>query len=264
MAEVGILIIFVLLLLIGLRDLRERQARQDAASVPRARLAALEEDSSALATMRSELQAANVPPEDITRLVRVIQEASDHPDSRTAMAEARSTLAEMRRAQGALRRALQAAEVEGAESIPAEFARQAFQLANQEGQLQYYEKKLKAAGQGKGERPCWVQPNGTIDYLYDVVLASGGIRVREYSHPARAQERDGLPMPSVSQDEILSESMFLARTQRLFAYSQQQNCRFFVVVYDATQPHEKPLYKRLLRAVEGHFYKRLSDDPAPF
>ena len=35
-----------------------------------------------------------------------------------------------------------------------------------------------AAGHGKGERPCWVQLDGTIDYLYDVVLTSRGIKMR--------------------------------------------------------------------------------------
>jgi len=73
-----------------------------------------------------------------------------------------------------------------------------------------------------------------------------------------------LPAPTVDPQEVLSESVFLARTRPLFQYSQQENCRFFVVVYDATASHEKPLYKSLLRAVEGHFYKRLDYGPAPF
>lgn len=50
----------------------------------------------------------------------------------------------------------------------------------------------------------------------------------------------------------------------LYDSSLVANCRFFVTVYDATGPAEKDLYKSLLRTVEGHFYKRLSLEPAPF
>ena len=56
---------------------------------------------------------------------------------------------------------------------------QSHRIANQEGQLRRYEAQLKEKGLGGGERPCWVKPDGTIEYLYDVVLASNGIRMRE-------------------------------------------------------------------------------------
>jgi hypothetical protein len=119
-------------------------------------------------------------------------------------------------------------------------------------------------GLGKGERPCWVKPDGSIEYLYDVVLGSDGIRMREYRHEGRVHERSLLPMPKVSPDEVLSIGEFLRRTEPLFRYSEAANCRYFVVVYDDTGPTEKERYKELLRAVEGHFYKRLERGAAPF
>jgi len=119
-------------------------------------------------------------------------------------------------------------------------------------------------GQGKGERPCWVKPDGAIDYLYDVVLTSGGIRMREYALPHRLSERTKLPMPAVDFRETLTPSDFLRRTRPLFDRGLAENCRFFVVIFDATGFSEKLLYKGLLKTVEGHFYKRLDDGPAPF
>jgi len=119
-------------------------------------------------------------------------------------------------------------------------------------------------GQGKGVRPCWVQPNGTIDYLYDVVLTSDGIRMKEYAHPSRAAERALLPMPAADPTETLSEQEFLTRTYPLYQRSQADNCRFFVWIYDGTGAQEKTLYKRLRRTVEGNFYiNRNREDAAP-
>jgi hypothetical protein len=141
---------------------------------------------------------------------------------------------------------------------------QSFRIANQDGQLQRYEKQLADAGLGKGERPCWVKPDGTIEFLYDVVLASKGIRMREIQNPLRARERDLLPMPQVEPDTYLSQEKFRQMTYPLFESSLALNCRFFVVIYDDTLPTEKERYKSLLRTVEGHFYKRLDRGPAPF
>jgi hypothetical protein len=152
----------------------------------------------------------------------------------------------------------------GSEELARKAEEQSYRIANQEGQLQLYEEKLKDAGLGKGERPCWVRPDGTIEYLYDVVLTSEGIRMREYTYPQREREREILPMPAVDPNEVLSPEEFLRRTQSLYEKSQEENCRYFVVIYDATGPVEKDLYKKLLQAVEGHFYKRLSSGPAPF
>jgi hypothetical protein len=137
--------------------------------------------------------------------------------------------------------------------------RQSYRIANQDGQLQRYEQLLSAAGIGKGERPCWVKPDGTIEYLYDVVLENSGIRMREHLYPEREHERSLLPMPNVGPGEILSPAEFIRRTYPLYERSQQMNCRFFVVIFDATGPTEKAIYKNLLRTVEGHFYKYMDN-----
>jgi len=263
MAEVGILIIFVLLLLIAynqwLRD-QESKEREGTEAIPVATL----NDLQAAAVLRDEIRAVlQLPPaasvEEISQLVRVVQQQLNaKPEARTAIQETRDALER-------IRHMLDAARRDGlSDALARALEKQSFQLANQEGQLKRYEAQLKEAGLGKGERPCWVNPDGTIDFLYDVVLASNGIRMREYEYPERARERATLPLPVVDPAEVLSEAEFLRRTEPLYNSSLSLNCRFFVVIYDATGPAEKELYKRELRTVEGHFYKLLRRDPAPF
>lgn len=262
MAEVGILIIFVLLLLIVYNQwLSDEQARlmEGHEVVPVDRLHDLEAAASLREQVRATLQLPQTTGvEEISRLVRALQELTARPEGRTVLQETRAALEQMRRAAEEIKKE------GGSEALVKQLEKQSFHLANQEGQLKRYESQLKEAGLGKGERPCWVTPEGTIEYLYDVVLATDGIRMREYQYDHRARERSLLPLPVVDETEILSEGEFLRRTQPLYAHSLATNCRFFVVVYDATAPTQKELYKQQLRTVEGHFYKRLDRGPAPF
>jgi hypothetical protein len=263
MAEVGVLIIFVLLLLIVYNQwLREEQDKAliGSKAVPIDRLNDLEAADALRTSMLTTLQ---LPPtasvEEISHLVRALQEqVNAKPEARTVLQETQAALAEMRRI-------VDAAKKDGAsDALAKQLEKQSFQLANQEGQLKRYESQLKEAGLGKGERPCWVKPDGTIEFLYDVIVGSAGIRMREYDYPQRSRERGLLPLPVADPNEVLTEGEFLRRTEPLYSNSLALNCRFFVVIYDATGPAEKELYKHQLRTVEGHFYKRLDRGPAPF
>jgi hypothetical protein len=268
MAEVGILIIFVLLLLIAIEQIRRDRllhSLQGKTAIATARLQELESAERTLKEIASTLNVeATRPKEDFKRLVRIVQTVAATPTGQSALTAARQSLNEMKDAVGQLQKVLDSAKKDGAESVAKQVEFASYRLANQEGQLKRYESQLADAGKGKGERPCWVEPDGKIDYLYDVVLTSTGIRMREYQYPARIAERRLLPMPVVDPNETLTEGEFLRRTAPLFDYSRTANCRFFVVIYDATAAHEKPLYKDLLRTVEGHFYKRNADGAAPF
>jgi hypothetical protein len=277
MAEVGILIIFVLLLLIGYQQTRYNQlmARMagmqpipDAAppqAEPAIDPAQFAEALQAKSTLTEVAKALGLPvtrpSDDFRRLARVVQEASANRQTRQELSQANRALEEIR---GAAQQMQKLVKGKDGKDLAEQAKDQSFRIANQEGQLKRYERQLADAGQGKGERPCWVEPDGTIDYLYDVVLGSLGIRMRERFYPARTEERNDLPMPPVDPEEEMTEGEFLRRTEALYRYSQTLNCRFFVVVYDATGELEKPLYKSELRTVEGHFYKLLSNAPPSF
>lgn len=264
MAEVGILIIFVLLLLLAFAEWQREMAlaaQRDQATIPKMRLQSLESSDRALKELvKASGVGPNTPPDEIKRLIEAVKAVASTPEGGSMLAEAQAELEKMR----AVRETLEKAAAADGKALPSQLQEQSFELANKEGQLQRYERKLLEAGLGKGERPCWVRPDGTIEYLYDVVLASGGIRMREYDYPQRVDERVRYRMPQVDPGEMLAPGEFLARTEPLYNESLAANCRFFVVVYDGTDSAEKELYKRLLRTVEGHFYKRLDRGPAPF
>ena len=258
MAEVGILIIFVLLLLIAFNEHRQRQLRQtmrDATPVKLVELKELQDSQALLDQLRSELGVSEqLPPEDFRKLVRAMQPVLSTGTGPAALAELQAEIERQKAVTEGLKEALSKSQDGKADEVIQRIEAQSHELANKEGQLKRYEKQLEQVGQGKGARPCWVQPDGTIDYLYDVVLTSSGIRMKEYPYPSRAGERALLPMPPADPAETLSESEFLRRTLPLYRSSEAQNCRFFVWIYDGTGPQDKELYKRLRRAVEGHFY----------
>jgi hypothetical protein len=265
MAEVGILIIFVLLLLLAFELWSRAVSSRGQVMVAETQLHALQTSDRQIRELADAVEAgANAAPDRIERLVRIVRAAAKTADGQSMLAAAQQELAKLEDVRMRLERVADSAEHTEGESVAGELERQSYELANKEGQLKRYEQQLAEAGFGKGERPCWVRPDGTIEYLYDVVLNSGGIKMREYVYPIRARERALLPMPEVSPTVLLSPPDFLKLTEPLFRQSIAENCRFFVVVYDGTASTEKELYKQLLRTVEGHFYKRLSRDPAPF
>ena len=98
---------------------------------------------------------------------------------------------------------------------------------------------------------------GTTQYIYDVTLGSEGIVVVDKA--LAEMERWSDETASVEFDRVVSQSTFNEMTQPLYDWSDQNQCRFFVRVYDATAPFEKALYKEELNTVERHFYKFLAD-----
>jgi len=268
MAEVGILIIFVLLLLIAFEELRRDELLlrfENKVAIEQSRMDELSRAEATLREVARELGVdARETSDDFTSLVRVLTSAARTDEGARALTEGRKLLEEMKDAVRQMQAVAAAGGEGGVDQIVQRVTAQSHRIANQEGQLKHYESMLEASGQGKGERPCWVKPDGKIDYLYDVVLGSTGIRMRELIYAERAEERKLLPMPTVDPTEVLSEAEFLRRTRPLFDSSLAQNCRFFVVVYDGTAVHEKALYKSQLQTVEGHFYKRLSNDQPQF
>ena len=249
----------MLLLLIGFKVWQDEDKMKGKEAVEVKRLRALEEADSLLTQLRSALQIPNkASVKEISTLIRTLGEVRATPEGQTALQEARAVLEQMSRIRD------QIEKEGGSEALAKQVEQQSDRITNQERLLQRYESRLKEAGLGKGERTCWVKPDGTIDYLYDVVLTSGAIRMREYRYGHREPERSQLPMPAVDPSEEMSPAEFLRRTQPLYNRSREVNCRFVVVIYDATGPTEKELYKKLLRTVEGHFFKRLDNGPAPF
>jgi hypothetical protein len=186
MAEVGILIIFVLMLLIAFEEYRQtasKRALQGTTAVADSELAELRLSKELLQRLTKALGVTDeLPPEDFQKLVRAIQPILKSGVGQQALAEARAEIDRQRAVREGLVDALTVSQSGNADEVVRRLEEQTYKLASQEGQLNAYEKQLQEAGLGKGARVCWRQADGTIDYLYDVVLTTSGIRMRDYRY----------------------------------------------------------------------------------
>ena len=120
--------------------------------------------------------------------------------------------------------------------------------------------KLISAGKGTEVPSCWTREDGTVEYIYDVKLTPTGLMMWETDLSHRAEERQNLPVQDIILGQDISERAFLSATSHLFEFSQSKECRFFVRVFDATGPTEKAVYKSRLKTVEARFYKFISSE----
>lgn len=275
LAEVALLIIFVvmLLLVIGferrdrvIAQLRERQRVLDqvAPSGSSVELAKLQADLQKLASLREIAQSAGHEwDEDFMELIKSVAAT---PRNGKVIDAARALQERERALQRAIEKLSRVGGVSDANALAKEVVDQAASMNNLRGQTEYLKQELAKVGKGGVLPPCWVTPDGKIDYLLDVVLDSRGLRVRESYPVSRQAERNLLPMPKLNASRIYSQSEFRAATAGVFAWSSRQDpeCRFYVTIYDTTGAHEKLLYKQLMETVEGHFYKRLAKNAPPF
>lgn len=266
LAEIALLLVFVLLMLLATGFARRDkiiESFRGMVPISAAQLATMQEGE---ATLHQVHEAFNVPeetpPDDFMTLVKAAAAQTNFSQVAAALAEAAQ---QKKLAQERLERL---AKVMGNDQDPEKAAKalsaQADQIANMQGQVKQLQKQLQNAGAGRVLPSCWTAPDGHIEFLFDVVLTSIGIKVREREQPHREAERDRLPVAKMNPEVTLEPAQFLALTNEVYQLSLQDNCRFYVVVFDSTGVAEKDLYKKLLETVEGHFYKTNSRDAAPF
>jgi len=259
MAEVGILVIFVLLLLLALAAF-DRQQYAGAVPVPTQRMVQLTTAEQALRAITDAVGAEPADtPEEITELVRAVAESAHSADGQASLRAVRSALEELERTEEEIRRVAERLDGEAGGGMAATVAQQSRDLAIKEGQLKYAEERLRALGRGgAGARPCWVEPDGSVVFLYDVILTRGGIRMRLRDEVLGSPRLTDLGVPALDPAVTMSEDEFRSRTRSLYDYGRraENQCRFHVYVWDATAAAEKERYKQLLRTVEGHFYKQ--------
>jgi hypothetical protein len=119
----------------------------------------------------------------------------------------------------------------------------------------------KGCGPGGDLPPCARTAAGKPALVFDAVLNSDSIVLRETVIPELTASRAQWPTQAIQFGSALAPAAFLSQTQPLFAWSEQRMCRFFVNVIDATGAGEKLIYKTRLRTVEAHFYKHESFGP---
>jgi len=107
---------------------------------------------------------------------------------------------------------------------------------------------------GFDDPPCWIDPvTGRMEYIYDVTISEGGIRMAKGWPKHRNDDLENLPVERVVLDVTRPLSVFEYQTRPLFMYSKTNRCHWYVRLYDEVR-HSKTIYKRYRKAVEGHFY----------
>ena len=124
-----------------------------------------------------------------------------------------------------------------------------------EGQLANAQKKLETLGKGSEMPSCWAKQDGTVEYIYEISVTNKGMVIRDNELPHRIVDRKLLPVSMVVQNEEVSPDKFISSTLPLYNWSVDKKCRFYVKVYDSTGPSEKDIYKQRLMVVVGHFYR---------
>lgn len=268
MAEVSLLIAFILLLLLSLgfsrRDaqIRELKSRNPISAI---QLAALREKAALIDAVVAEVGQKDRPIDDKFReLILQIARAAKSSEGTSALAAMESERLRQKNISEQLAKELVAVQGKSGQEIASSIADKTEQVENMRGQVRALQSQLLDSGLGRVLPSCWTVADGQIDFILSVDLTSQGIRAKEIAGASRLEERQRLPMALMNPARFQSVGEFLGATRRLFDLSVERNCRFYVYVYDSTGAQQKDLYKKLLQAVEGHFYKRESRNAAPF
>lgn len=128
-----------------------------------------------------------------------------------------------------------------------------------QGAVANAQRKLEAAGKGTEKPACWATKEGRPEYIFEITLSSGGMRIHDRALPHRKAQQAILPLSSIHFDQTVSPSDYRRQTRPLFDWGEARGCRFFVVAVDGTGAAEKQVFKQRLRVMEEHFYKFLAN-----
>ena len=103
---------------------------------------------------------------------------------------------------------------------------------------------------------CWIHPETKqAEYIFDAALRSDGLMLHERIIPHREAEKKQLPMTNIRYQLMMDRKTFETAVLSLWKWSEANECRFHVRVFDYTGPREKLRYKESLKTVENFFYK---------
>jgi len=112
---------------------------------------------------------------------------------------------------------------------------------------------LMHTGNGLTYPSCWRTAEGKTEFIFDVTFQDTGIIVRNATL-SRADDPAMQLVAGVPRNEVINENILKSETLALFNYSKGQNCRFYAIIRDSTGATNKARYKELVALVENHFY----------
>lgn len=114
--------------------------------------------------------------------------------------------------------------------------------------------QAKDEGNGRVLPPCTYDSVGKPAYVFTARLFNESVELEDRDLQA-VRALDVWPLfERVRREQRLESTAFLEQTLGIFEWSKRRNCRFYVWIEDATGVAEKRLYKRRLRTVGQHFY----------
>jgi hypothetical protein len=131
-------------------------------------------------------------------------------------------------------------------------------LQSCKNQTTYLNTRLNAKIGGFDLPPCWVDTKGKIQYIFDASLTDAGIYVEDKAVAGREDDLEKLPLSRAVYGEPLGPGEFSAAFSPLLKWSNEHGCRFYVRLYDDMRDGDRAEYKELRGTVEGYFRILLS------
>lgn len=131
-------------------------------------------------------------------------------------------------------------------------------LQSCKNQTTYLNTKLNAKTGGFDLPPCWVDAKGKIQYIFDASLSDAGIYVEDKTVAGRESDQEKLPISHARYGEPLGPGEFSTAFSPLLKWSNDHGCRFYVRLYDDMRDGDRAEYKELRGTVEGYFRILLS------
>jgi hypothetical protein len=131
-------------------------------------------------------------------------------------------------------------------------------LQSCKNQTTYLNSKLNAKTGGFDLPPCWVDNKGKIQYIFDASLSDAGIYVEDKAVAGREGDQEKLPLSRARYGEPLGPGEFSTAFSPLLKWSNDHGCRFYVRLYDDMRDGDRAEYKELRGTVEGYFRILLS------
>jgi len=131
-------------------------------------------------------------------------------------------------------------------------------LQSCKNQTTYLNTKLNAKTGGFDLPPCWVDSKGKIQYIFDASLSDAGIYVEDKAVAGREDDQEKLPLSRARYGEPLGPGAFSTAFSPLLKWSNDHGCRFYVRLYDDMRDGDRAEYKELRGTVEGYFRILLS------
>jgi hypothetical protein len=129
-------------------------------------------------------------------------------------------------------------------------------LEQQYDRVRRERENLMRNGAGTTYPSCWIGADNRTEFMFDVTITDAGVIVRDIGPPSRKDDSAYRLLEPFERGAEIAAARFDRATARLFQWSSEHECRFFVVVRDSTGSGSKEAYQRHRRTVEGHFYIR--------